>query len=442
MRSHGLHLVAVLVVVLGPVAGCNGDNLVQPTTGTLQVNTATTGDLPDPDGYTLQVDQRASQPIGTNATVQVTELASGDYTVLLGGLAANCLVSGANPVSVSVAAAGTTDVTFTIACPVSSPPVPAYETHDLGTLGGPVAVAYDINSAGQVVGWSLTGPSDILGQAFLWQSAALTALDSSSYLSTTAFRITSDGQVLGRGTLMAGGTVALLWNGTDLTELRGAGGEEIDPGDINDQGQVVGRMILSGPDEPLIGQAFARQNGVLTELGTLGGPNSFANANNNAGQIIGWSQTPAVENHLVMWQNGTVTDLGTLGGVLLFPAGINGAGQVIGSLWQTDPGPLRAFLWENGVVTKIGDWSGRSQSAAFDINESGTVVGYVTPGDCVDIDSGSCNRAFVWKDGVMTDLGTGFTGSAAYAINDAGVIVGTARVGAGTWHAMMWVPRQ
>jgi probable HAF family extracellular repeat protein len=324
---------------------------------------------------------------------------------------------------------------------LAEPSVPSYETHDLGTLGGPDARAMDINRAGQVVGSSMTGPTGIVGQAFLWESGAMTPLAPAGiYSYTAAYRIASDGRVLGAGMSMIGGpNVGLLWNGADVTELRGPGGEQVAPNDINDQGQVVGQLIQNPNEIPAIGHAFVGQNGITTDLGTLGGPSSAAAANNEAGQIVGWSQTAAGEYHLVIWQNRTVIDLGTLGGGLLSPAEINGSGQIVGSLARVWPGPLRAFLWENGVLTRIGDWS-RSESIAYDINEAGEVVGYVIPGDCVG-DPTYCWRAFVWKNGVMTDLGAGFMASIAFAINDAGVIVGTARVANDTWHAMMWVPR-
>src|SRR5690242_5023391 len=87
------------------------------TTGALTVTTATTGSAPDPDGYTVTVDQGTPQAIGSNATLTVTSLAPGNHTVGLSGLAANCTVAGDNPSTVAVTAGATATVTFTVACP-------------------------------------------------------------------------------------------------------------------------------------------------------------------------------------------------------------------------------------------------------------------------------------------------------------------------------------
>src|SRR5207244_10248449 len=83
-----------------------------------------------------------------------------------------------------------------------------------------------------------------------------------------------------------------------------------------------------------------------------------------------------------------------------------------------------AFLWQNGVMTDLGTLPGSTSSTATAINNSGQVVG------------NSGNHAFFWDKGVMTDLGTlpGYTGSVvARAINDSGQVVG-----ASGNHAFLW----
>jgi hypothetical protein len=93
-------------------------------TGNLTVTAATTGsDIPA--GYTLSTSGpggSASQPIGANETVTFPGIASGDYTVELLEVAANCTVSGANPRTVTVPADGTGSTTFSVSCAAAPPP--------------------------------------------------------------------------------------------------------------------------------------------------------------------------------------------------------------------------------------------------------------------------------------------------------------------------------
>ncbi len=86
------------------------------TAGTLRITTLTTGTDPDPNGYTIAVDGGSAQSIGVNATVGLTNVAGGDHTVQLGGLAPNCSVQGTNPRPVTVTAGGTTETSFAVTC--------------------------------------------------------------------------------------------------------------------------------------------------------------------------------------------------------------------------------------------------------------------------------------------------------------------------------------
>jgi len=146
--------VGSLLLIIGTVAlACHGDNLVETSVGTLEITTSTSGQGFDADGYTVQVDAAPIQTIGSVDTVRISGAAR-DHMVQLGGVATNCVVAGENPRQVIVAAAETAAVSFTIACTAeTSGP---YRATDLGTLGGRVSSAYDINDADQIAGWSLT----------------------------------------------------------------------------------------------------------------------------------------------------------------------------------------------------------------------------------------------------------------------------------------------
>jgi probable HAF family extracellular repeat protein len=117
-RSPAALRYSFLTAALIGILSCDesGGGLSEPTTGTLEVTTATTGVETDPDGYTLQVDSESPQPIGSAATWQSGSLAEGSHTVVLSGLAANCAVQGENPRPFDITAGETTTVNFAVAC--------------------------------------------------------------------------------------------------------------------------------------------------------------------------------------------------------------------------------------------------------------------------------------------------------------------------------------
>jgi hypothetical protein len=120
LPSLGLSLLAAAAVLIG--LGCGGgDVTTPPTTGTMEITTATTGPEPDGDGYTVKIDGGAESAIGTGATLRREDLGAGNHSVELEGLAANCTVAGDNPRTVTVVAGATATVEFTITCVTSLP---------------------------------------------------------------------------------------------------------------------------------------------------------------------------------------------------------------------------------------------------------------------------------------------------------------------------------
>jgi hypothetical protein len=85
-------------------------------TGTITVKTTTTGDDPDPDGFTVSVSGSSDHSIPTNGSTDFSGVTAGSHQVELSGVADNCSVTSGNPANVTVSGGQSTEVDFTIDC--------------------------------------------------------------------------------------------------------------------------------------------------------------------------------------------------------------------------------------------------------------------------------------------------------------------------------------
>lgn len=106
----------ILAVFVTLLSACS-DTPVQPTTGGLTITVATTGSLPDPDGYTLVIDGATGVLIGVNGTYTQGELDPGNHAIAVSGLASNCAIVGDNPRTASVTVGDTIAVAIEVVCP-------------------------------------------------------------------------------------------------------------------------------------------------------------------------------------------------------------------------------------------------------------------------------------------------------------------------------------
>lgn len=113
MAAHDA-IKALLIPALLLVAGC-GDGVVRPD-WTVKIQAATSGEDPDLDGYGIVIDEgHTADFVPANGSVTF-DLNEGSHSIELTGLAENCSVRGANPVTVTTRGREFVTVTFEVIC--------------------------------------------------------------------------------------------------------------------------------------------------------------------------------------------------------------------------------------------------------------------------------------------------------------------------------------
>ena len=186
---------------------------------------------------------------------------------------------------------------------------------------------------------------------------------------------------------------------------------------VNNSGEIVGSSQLAGD---LVVHAFVSKDGVMSDLGTLGG-DSMAFGINRSGEVCGSAVTADHNYHAFLYSQGNMMDLGTLGGTSSFGEGLNRFGKVTGAAYLPGDSIYHAFLYENGSMTDLGSLADFSHGYA--VNDKGQVAGETF------VPNGIGAHAFLFTNGSMIDLGTfGGTISEGFGINNAGHVVGTANI--------------
>jgi probable HAF family extracellular repeat protein len=180
-------------------------------------------------------------------------------------------------------------------------------------------------------------------------------------------------------------------------------------------------------------RAFRWENGVFTELPTLGG-STIVRSINEAGVIVGTSTGPGgiFDQQAFQWSGGSTLTViprpAAPNSVNNFPDDINEAGLVVGE-------SNTAWTWSqaNGY-TLLPALNGGTSSTANAVNDNGWVVGNSAAAE------GS--RATLWRPG-LAPLNLGFIvelggTSVAFGINNANVVVGNSGAFAGFTRAFRW----
>lgn len=368
-------------------------------------------------------------------------------------------------------------------CPVLSHGTTQYTIIDLGEGFEPAA----INNAGQVVGSCYP---DGMAQPYLWANGQTQALPAPGPYSLPT-GINSAGWVTGMSYSSDWELTGTVWDGgapRNIALEAGYPGFGFCQG-LNDQGQVVGTQTVYNADiDQYLTRGFVWTEGNFQFLDTPDGYEiGNAMAINNLGQVAG-NIYPTGTTYLgCLWDNGIPTELGTLGGNWSNVIGINDAGVIIGGANLID-GYLspesgfvqfqHAFAWQEGNMLDLGvlgtysvdhdgwsewgvvgydeyqnpiyDWIWHgdpytelvSTSAAWDINASGQIIGYSST-------SAGSTHPFLSENGSMADLNaflfpnSGWELLSSTGINDSGQIVGTgwfSTEDGGSLHGYMLIP--
>jgi len=224
-------------------------------------------------------------------------------------------------------------------------------------------------------------------------------------------------------------------------------------------------------------QAKAKQKTqyYVSNLASLGGTSSGGNSINDQSWVAGYSRLPDNQSrHATLWRNGSITDLHTLGGPNSSVTWNvkNTAGIIVGISQTLTPEPLGewwssfafyggphnigyinlGFVWEQGQMRGLPNFPGGNNGFATGANNLGQVVGWAENG--VHDPTCCCHQVLQFRPAVWTlgptdqihelPLIPGDTSGAATAINDNGQIVGISgicdqAVGRHTAkHAVLW----
>ena len=205
---------------------------------------------------------------------------------------------------------------------------------------------------------------------------------------------------------------------------------------LNNNGRVVG-YGYTGVTQI---QALSWRNGSLASLGGVFAFDlTFANDVNSLGRIVGSgcytdSSGGVVASRAVKWTGGVMSDLGSLGGQISGALAINDSEQIVGFSSTAGEERTRAFIHQHGKMTAIDTLPGEIESYAYDISNTGFVVGAAV--------TSAPAKPFLWRSGSARPLyiPAEARAGAASAVNDSGLAVGTYEINqfTGSFAAVLW----
>jgi probable HAF family extracellular repeat protein len=246
-----------------------------------------------------------------------------------------------------------------------------------------------------------------------------------------------------------------------VKDLGTLGGSAAEPGGISNTDWVEGWSLLPGD---AFSHVFLWHDGVMRDLGTLGGPNSSTVWRpNDEGDVGGLSEISTPDpngedfcgfgDNLVClafyWHNGRMTAQPTLGGPNASGFGVNDLGELAGTAENNVIEPTCAafggvlqykpVIWKGGHIYQLPTLPGDPVGVAYAINNNGQAVG--NSGQCGAGNFPVQEHGVLWQNGKVIDLGNlGSTiNNNPEDINCRGDVVGFANLaGDETFHAYLW----
>ncbi len=145
---------------------------------------------------------------------------------------------------------------------------------------------------------------------------------------------------------------------------------------INNAGTIVGNSQIGDSSSAYHAFTYTTIGGMIDlGLGLPGATDAGATAINDNNQIVGYTNID-----LFLYQNGTAIDIGRFGTYGVGdPRAINNSGQIVGEGYSS---AWHAYTYYGGTIYDLNDLipgnSGWVLGGAYDINDSGQIVGYGT----------------------------------------------------------------
>ena len=292
---------------------------------------------------------------------------------------------------------------------VSVKAAPVYKAVPLGSLGGMSGDVRRVNALGDVVGYALT--SGNINNAYQSSGGAMTALYPAPGASSHAFGINDDGAVVGF-VKDFDGVRAVRFAGGSASDVGSLGGLNSEANAINNSGQIAGTSdLLNGTRHAF---RSSGKSGIV-DLGTLGGATSKSADINSAGVVVGAADNATGSYHAFRHSGAVIEDLGTLGGLYSEATGVNDAGAVAGFSYLMGDANAHAFVFTAGGMRDLNTLGG-ANSYGYGINNLGDAVG------SSEILGSTEKHAFLYSKGKMVDLNSLVDSSLGYTLNYAGDI--------------------